>query len=222
MGGTHGLNRLGGSSLLDCVVFGRVSGFEASKYLLQSLLKGGGSKAQGRLSNVVGHLAGKTVVSVDQNSKRVTIDISLGEGGVSSPQSVSTGEASSSSPAPSDEDSDDAKLLKAEAAAKKSGSGDPVALAQSTSGSKPSGGAKSKDASYTLEEVAKHNKESDCWVVVNGQVLDVTKFLPDHPGGAKAILLYAGKDASEEFNMLHKPEVISKYAPDSIIGKLAK
>jgi len=47
-------------------------------------------------------------------------------------------------------------------------------------------------------------------------------FLPDHPGGAKAILLYAGKDASEEFNMLHKPEVIPKYAPDSIIGKLAK
>merc|ERR1712000_225359 len=26
MGGTHGINRLGGSSLLDCVVFGRVAG----------------------------------------------------------------------------------------------------------------------------------------------------------------------------------------------------
>jgi len=56
---------------------------------------------------------------------------------------------------------------------------------------------------------------------VNGQVLDVTKFLPDHPGGAKAILLFAGKDATEEFNMLHKPEVIPKYAPDSVIGKVA-
>lgn len=32
---------------------------------------------------------------------------------------------------------------------------------------------------YTLEEVKKHNSKDDCWVVVNGQVLDATKFLPD-------------------------------------------
>ena len=31
----------------------------------------------------------------------------------------------------------------------------------------------------------------------------MTEFMPDHPGGKKAIMLYAGKDASEEFNMLH-------------------
>ncbi|ORY07221.1 cytochrome b5, partial [Basidiobolus meristosporus CBS 931.73] len=72
-----------------------------------------------------------------------------------------------------------------------------------------------------LEEVAKHNTKEDCWVIVNGQVLDVTKFLPDHPGGAKAILLFAGRDASEEFNMLHKPDVVEKYSPESIIGVLA-
>lgn len=40
----------------------------------------------------------------------------------------------------------------------------------------------------------------------------MTKFLPDHPGGKKAVLLFAGKDASDEFNMLHKPEVVAKYA----------
>jgi cytochrome b involved in lipid metabolism len=32
--------------------------------------------------------------------------------------------------------------------------------------------------------------------------LNVTNFLKDHPGGKKAILLFAGKDASDEFNML--------------------
>jgi succinate dehydrogenase/fumarate reductase flavoprotein subunit len=31
MGGTHGKNRLGGNSLLDCVVFGRIAGKEAVK-----------------------------------------------------------------------------------------------------------------------------------------------------------------------------------------------
>jgi len=32
-GGIHGSNRLGGNSLLDCVVFGRVSGRSAARYL---------------------------------------------------------------------------------------------------------------------------------------------------------------------------------------------
>jgi cytochrome b involved in lipid metabolism len=52
-----------------------------------------------------------------------------------------------------------------------------------------------------LADVAKHNSKADCWVVVDGQVLDVTSFLSEHPGGELAILTFAGKDATEEFNM---------------------
>merc|ERR1719311_1455457 len=33
-GGIHGNNRLGGNSLLDCVVFGRVAGKHAAEYML--------------------------------------------------------------------------------------------------------------------------------------------------------------------------------------------
>jgi len=33
MGGVHGKNRLGGNSLLDCVVYGRVAGREVMKYI---------------------------------------------------------------------------------------------------------------------------------------------------------------------------------------------
>merc|ERR1719440_473172 len=73
---------------------------------------------------------------------------------------------------------------------------------------------------YTLEEVAKHTSKTDCWVVVSGQVLNVTKFLSEHPGGELAILTFAGKDATEEFNMIHPPDVIPKYAPDAIIGEV--
>ncbi|CAL1708060.1 unnamed protein product [Somion occarium] len=153
-GGVHGANRLGGSSLLGCVVFGRVSGDSAAGYLLQRLGPLA-EKAAGRLGAVAGHLGGDASATKSSEEK------------------------------------------KAEEA--------------------PSGGN-----AFSVEEVAKHNKKDDCWVIVDGQVLDVTNFLPDHPGGEKAILLYAGRDATEEFNMLHDPKVIPRYAPDAIIGSLKK
>ena len=45
------------------------------------------------------------------------------------------------------------------------------------------GGVSAGGKWFNLAEVAKHNTEKDCWVVVNGEVLDITKFLPSHPGG---------------------------------------
>ncbi|KAI0659329.1 oxidoreductase [Cubamyces menziesii] len=47
---------------------------------------------------------------------------------------------------------------------------------------------------FTEEDVAKHASSSSCWVTRNGKVYDVTKFLPDHPGGDDYILKYGGKD----------------------------
>jgi len=63
----------------------------------------------------------------------------------------------------------------------------------------------------TKEEVAKHNSKASCWVILHDNVLDVTDFLKDHPGGELAILTFAGKDATEEFDMIHPPDVITKY-----------
>merc|ERR1719181_1455372 len=86
--------------------------------------------------------------------------------------------------------------------------------------SAPAAGGGGGGGGYTLEEVAKHITKDDCWVVVNGQVMNVTNFLKDHPGGELAILTFAGKDASEEFNMIHPPDVVGKYAPDALVGKV--
>merc|ERR1719201_2926239 len=38
-GGVHGNNRLGGNSLLDCVVFGRVAAEDCAKYMLGDRVK---------------------------------------------------------------------------------------------------------------------------------------------------------------------------------------
>lgn len=40
----------------------------------------------------------------------------------------------------------------------------------------------------------------------------MSRFLEDHPGGAKAILLYAGREATEEFEMVHPANTLEKHA----------
>lgn len=117
-GGVHGANRLGGSSLLGCVVFGRVSGDSASAYILQTA-SAAIEKAGGRLGAIAGQLGAP--------------------------------KASTSTDIPKEE-------------AKK-------APAPASTSSSSAGGAKS----ISKEEVAKHNKKDDCWVIVGDDVLDVTE-----------------------------------------------
>ncbi len=50
-------------------------------------------------------------------------------------------------------------------------------------------------------EIGDHNSAEDCWVVIKRQVYDITKFLDEHPGGKDIILEYAGKDATEAFEV---------------------
>merc|ERR1719437_351356 len=83
---------------------------------------------------------------------------------------------------------------------------------------KASSGGGGGGGGYTLEEVQKHVTKTDCWVVLHNRVLNVTSFLSQHPGGELAILTFAGKDATAEFDMIHPPDVVGKYAPDAIIG----
>ncbi|OAY73139.1 Cytochrome b5 [Ananas comosus] len=52
---------------------------------------------------------------------------------------------------------------------------------------------------YTLEEVSKHNTNKDCWLVINGKVYDVTKFLEDHPGGDDVLISSTGKGCNGYF-----------------------
>lgn len=67
----------------------------------------------------------------------------------------------------------------------------------------------------TGAEIAKHNSRDSCWVIIHNKAYDVTEFLPEHPGGPKIILKYAGKDATEEYAPIHPPDTLDKYLDKS-------
>lgn len=81
----------------------------------------------------------------------------------------------------------------------------------------------------SVTEIGTHNKPSDCWLVIDGQVWDFTEFHQEHPGGSSSecnafkgnvnrlalterevILKYAGRDATKAYNEVHSPSVIRK------------
>ncbi|GAA5921880.1 hypothetical protein JCM1841_000961 [Sporobolomyces salmonicolor] len=68
-------------------------------------------------------------------------------------------------------------------------------------------------------DVQKHNKAEDLWVIVNGNAYDLTDFAPEHPGGMKILLKYAGTDATEVTwpstfsEPIHPPGTLEQYLP---------
>jgi hypothetical protein len=48
----------------------------------------------------------------------------------------------------------------------------------------------------SASDIAEHNSVSDCWVVYEGEVYDVTEYLPQHPGGTQSIVVYCGMSDS--------------------------
>ncbi|CUM66346.1 uncharacterized protein PRCAT00004009001 [Priceomyces carsonii] len=189
-GGVHGHNRLGGSSLLACVVFGRVSADDACSFHFQQLLNatGTGNTAANRLSQINFHIDPLT-------PQRLIID--WGENTNKS--------GADSTPAPAS----------TPATAKK-----PTKEQVGNSSGAAQGKFEIPTKEFTAEEVAKHNKPDDCWCIIKNVVLNLTPFLNNHPGGKESILNYAGRDATESFEMLHEDNFIEKYVKTCVLGRL--
>lgn len=51
-----------------------------------------------------------------------------------------------------------------------------------------------------LKEVAKHNTNANCWIIVSSKVYDISNYASAHPGGTGNILDYCGKEATQAFN----------------------
>lgn len=73
---------------------------------------------------------------------------------------------------------------------------------------------------WTLEEIAKHDSEDDCWIIVNNCVYDITAYFSFHPGGKRALIKFAGKDATEnvQFHSSKMLMLLNKYF---FVGRVA-
>ncbi|GMH32597.1 hypothetical protein BSKO_00431 [Bryopsis sp. KO-2023] len=82
-----------------------------------------------------------------------------------------------------------------------------------------------KKVEFTREEVAKHNKLDDLWVILKLEttneykVYDLTEYVDEHPGG-DAIGNNAGKDATEGFHGPQHPPRAFELIGEYCIGRL--
>ena len=78
-----------------------------------------------------------------------------------------------------------------------------------------------KSNEYTLEEVAKHKTKGDAWIVIHNKVADITKWIPNHPGG-DIIMKGVGKDATKLFDSVGHDDYANKILKKYQIGTLKK
>jgi|EP00670_Eutreptiella_braarudii_P006529 cytochrome b involved in lipid metabolism len=71
---------------------------------------------------------------------------------------------------------------------------------------------------FASEEVFKHKTADDCWLLIEGKVYDVTKYLDEHPGGSEIMVDAAGKDATEDFKDIGHSDSAKKAMAPYLIG----
>ena len=55
---------------------------------------------------------------------------------------------------------------------------------------------------FTFEDLSKHNTKNDCWIVLYGNVYDITEYMNIHPGNYFPLQV-SGKDGSGLFESIH-------------------
>jgi cytochrome b involved in lipid metabolism len=81
----------------------------------------------------------------------------------------------------------------------------PKATPTATGAASPApSGSTSAAGGLSVADVAKHNTAADCWSIVNGNVYDLTQWIPQHPGGPGVIEGMCGIDGTAAFEGQHQ------------------
>lgn len=59
--------------------------------------------------------------------------------------------------------------------------------------------AAASDTEFTSDQVAAHDGSASCWLVIDGQVYDVTTYVETHPANPRTILDHCGEEATRSF-----------------------
>jgi|TARA_B100002003_G_scaffold245842_1_gene274387 cytochrome b involved in lipid metabolism len=72
------------------------------------------------------------------------------------------------------------------------------------------------------EELATHDTEEDCWVSYDGNVYDITDYIPNHKGGKGSIINYCGSsdDFADAFTSKHGTSKVSVLTSQEFKGEL--
>eukprot|EP00898_Chlorokybus_atmophyticus_P007021 jgi/Chlat1/731/Chrsp104S01216 len=73
---------------------------------------------------------------------------------------------------------------------------------------------------FAFEEVAQHASSNDCWLIVDGKVYDISKFMDEHPGGDEVLLSSTGKDATDDFEDVGHSDAARDMMKEWYIGEL--
>ena len=71
---------------------------------------------------------------------------------------------------------------------------------------------------YTKKEVAQHSTIKDLWMIIDGKVYDISKFVSEHPGGEEILMDQGGIDASRAFHDIGHSAEAHKLLKDFLIG----
>ncbi len=75
-----------------------------------------------------------------------------------------------------------------------------------------------EEGTISQAELATHSDESSCWVLYEGEVYDITAFLPNHPNESEVLRPHCGKDTfAQAFEGQHGMGKVDKLKQEGIL-----
>ena len=74
----------------------------------------------------------------------------------------------------------------------------------------------SNQGTISSTDLVTHSDPSDCWLVIENMVYDLTSYAPRHPGGSQVITNLCGTDATSEYLAQHPSSLVKSLGGASV------